>query len=62
MPGSPIHRNVTPRDMSREPLLGPRSDMVVSRVLLEQRPDMDPKEADRLAVLINDALTSKREG
>lgn len=42
----------------REPLLGPPADMTVSRVLLELRPDMDPTEADRLAVAINDALAS----
>lgn len=48
------------KDRSREPLLGPPSDMAVSRVLLEQRPDLDATEADRLAVLVNDALAAIR--
>lgn len=40
----------------REPLLGPPEDTAVSHVLLAERPDIDPREADRLAVLIVDAL------
>jgi hypothetical protein len=44
------------KDRSREPLLGPPDDMAVSRVLLAERPDFDPKEADRLAVKITDAI------
>jgi hypothetical protein len=45
-------------DRSREPGLGPPTDMAVSRVLLAERPDMDRKEADRLAVKVNDALAA----
>lgn len=56
MPNSPIHRSVPVHDRSRDPLLGPPADTIVSRVLLTERPDIDPREADRLSVLINDAL------
>lgn len=40
----------------RKPRLGPPKDTAVSRVLLAERPDFDPVEADRLAVKIVDAL------
>ena len=62
MPSTPIHRAYVAKDRSREPLLGPPSDMIVSRVLLAERTDIDPKEADRLAVLINDALADPARG
>ncbi len=58
MPNTPLHRAYVPVDRSREPLLGPSADMAVSRVLLTERGDIDPTEADRLAVLINDALAA----
>ena len=46
------------KDRSREPLLGPPSDMAVSRVILAERPDETPKTADLLAVKINDTLAA----
>lgn len=51
-------RRAGARDRSRDPLFGPPNDMAVSRVLLAERPDFDPEEADRLAVKINDALSA----
>ena len=48
-------------DRSREPRQGPPEDMAVSRVLLAERPDFDPKEADRLAVKIVDVLFAEAE-
>lgn len=44
------------KDRSREPLLGPPNDMIVSRVILSERPEITAHDADLLAVKINDAL------
>ena len=46
------------KDRSREPLLGPPNDMTVSRIVLTERPEITPHDADILAVKINDALAA----